>query len=310
MSDVLSRSGFSVYDAITNKIVAAIEAGVGTCRMPWHSMGKPIGLPTNATTYSEYRGVNVLSLWIAAMAKGYPTGEWATYKQWRAIDAQVRRDERGTLIVFYKQLELSPLDEQDPEQRIKRRYYAKPSWVFNAAQCDGYQPREPERTNEFDRYETVEAFVATAGARIEHGFPHACCRRDLDLIEMPKWEWFIRSATSTAAESYYGVLLHELTHWTGAEHRLNREYGKRFGDQAYAFEELIAEIGSAFLCAWLGISSEPREDHAAYVADWLKVLKSDRQAIFSAASAAQEAHEYLIARASRNESTNVEAAPA
>ena len=154
--------------------------------------------------------------------------------------------------------------------------------------------------------EQAEAFVAATGAMIEHGFPTACYRRDQDAIEMPKWEWFINSATSTAAESYYAVVLHELTHWTGAEHRLNRAWGKRFGDQAYAREELVAEIGSAFLCAALGISSEPREDHAAYVADWLKILKSDNRAIFTAASAAQEAHEYLMNRAAKNDAAAAE----
>src|SRR5260370_25136302 len=106
MSDVLSKSRFSIYDAVTAKIVKAIEAGAGTYTMPWHSPGKPIGLPTNAATYSEYRAVNVLSLWIASLARDYPTGDLATYKQWRDLGAQVRKGEQGTLIVFYKQIEL------------------------------------------------------------------------------------------------------------------------------------------------------------------------------------------------------------
>jgi len=288
----------SLYEAITKTIVDAIEAGVGTFQMPWHT-GKPIGLPMNATTYAAYRGVNVLSLWIAAFARNFPTGEWASYKQWQSIDAQVRHGEQGTLIIFYKQIEKSALDETDPDQRIERRYYAKPSWVFNAAQCDGYEPRGPEPSNQLERIEDAEAFVEAIGARIEHGHPMACYRRTADMIEMPKWESFIASTTSTAAESYYGVLLHELTHWTGAEHRLKRDYGKRFGDEAYAREELVAELGSAFLCSWLGITAEPRQDHAAYLGSWLKVLKSDSRAIFTAASAAQEAHDYLIQRAAQ-----------
>jgi len=297
---VRAKPGPDLYQTVTDKIVAAIEAGANTFAMPWRAAGKPIAIPSNATTYAAYRGVNVLSLWIAALVKNYPTGEWASYKQWQSIDAQVRQGEQGTLIVFYKQIEKSALDETDPDQSIVRRYYAKPSWVFNAAQCDGYEQREPEHTNTLERIEVAEAFVESIGAKIEHGHPMACYRRTSDVIEMPRWDWFIASATSTAAEGYYAVLLHELTHWTGAEHRLNRDYGKRFGDEGYAMEELVAEIGSAFLCAWLGIVPEPRPDHAGYVASWLKVLKNDSKAIFAAASAAQEAHEYLIGRAEMN----------
>jgi len=298
---VQAKAGSGLYQMVTDKIVAAIEAGVNTFTMPWHASGRSVAIPTNATTYANYRGINVLALWIAALAKHYPTGEWASYKQWQSIDAQVRHGEQGTVIVFYKQIEKSALDETDPDQRIVRRYYAKPSWVFNAAQCDGYERREPEHSNTLERINVAEAFVEAIGARIEHGHSMACYRRASDVIEMPKWDWFIASPTSTAAESYYAVLLHELTHWTGAEHRLNRAYGKRFGDEAYAMEELVAEIGSAFLCSWLGITLEPREDHAAYLGSWLKVLKRDSRAIFTAASAAQEAHEYLIQRATKND---------
>src|SRR5262249_16114707 len=150
---------------------------------------------------------------------------------------------------------------------VQYRYYAKPSWVFNAAQVDGYEPVDPDVVpNRFDKLDVAEAFVAASGAKVEYGFNTACYSRDRDLIGMPKPEWFAGTARSTAAESYYAILLHELTHWTGAEHRLNREYGKRFGDEAYAMEELTAELGAAFLCASLGISSEPREDHAGYIA--------------------------------------------
>lgn len=301
-TDVHSKSGYSLYDAVTNKIVTAIEAGAAEFKMPWHTFGKPIAIPSNATTYATYRGVNVLSLWIAALTAGYPTGSWATYKQWKDIGVQVRRGERGTLIVFYKQIELTALEDADPDQRTIRRWYARPSWVFNAAQCEGYVAYEPPASNSCDRHGDAEAFIAAIDPRIEHGFEAACYRIDRDVIQMPRWEWFMASPTRSAAEAYYGVLLHELTHWTGAEFRLNRAYGKRFGGQAYAFEELIAEIGSAFSCSYLGISAEPRADHAAYVASWLRVLKSDPQAIFTAASAAQEAHEYLIGRATRNDS--------
>ena len=303
MSDqVLSRSRFTVFDAITNKIIDAIESGTREFRMPWHSPGRPIGLPMNATTYAEYRGVNILMLWLAAMSNGYPTGEWASYKQWQAHDAQVRRGERATLIVFYKQVETSPMEDADPDH-IQHRFIARPSWVFNAAQVEGYQPIDPrEAMARFDKHEAAEGFVLASGAKVEHGRPTACYRPDRDVIEMPKHEWFMATSASSPAENYYAVLLHELTHWTGAGHRLHREYGKRFGDHAYAMEELTAELGAAFLCASLGISSAPREDHAAYIASWLEVLKKDNRAIFSAASMAQEAYAYLVAKVESGDS--------
>ena len=294
--EVFSGSKLTIYDAITNKIVDAIEAGTATCRMPWHSPGRPIGIPVNATTYTEYRGVNVLTLWITAATRGYSTGEWASYKQWQSIDAQVRRGEQGTLIVFYKQIETSPMEDADPD-RIRYRFLARPSWVFNAAQVDGYQPIDPrEAMTHFDKHEAAEGLVLASGAKVEHGHSMACYRPGRDVIEMPKQEWFMPTSTSSPAENYYAVLLHELTHWTGAEHRLKRDFGRRFGDTAYAMEELVAELGSAFLCAALGISSEPREDHANYVGSWLEILKRDKRAIFKAASMAQEAYSYLSAK--------------
>jgi len=301
-TQVLSRAQSSVHETITKKIIDAIEAGVGKARMPWHSPGRPIGIPINATTYAHYRGVNILLLWMAAMAKSYPTGEWASYKQWQERDAQVRKGEQGTLIIFYKQIEVTPLEDADPEYHAEYRYFAKASWVFNAAQIDGYEPVDAdELLGKFDKHEAAEGFVGLSGAKVEHGFAQACYRRDRDLIEMPQPEWFMDSCTSTAAESYYAVLLHELTHWTGAEHRLNREFGNRFGDYAYAMEELVAELGSAFLSAELGISSELRDDHAMYIGSWLEVLRKDNRAIFTAASMAQEAFAYLTAKAEKNE---------
>lgn len=303
-NQVFSRSRFTVFDAITNKIIEAIEAGVGKARMPWHSPGRPVGIPVNATTYAEYRGINILTLWLSAMSKGYPTGEWATYKQWKDIKAQVRRGERHTLIVFYKQVETSPMEDADPDH-IEYRFVARPSWVFNAAQVDGYQALDPhEALASFDKHEAAEGFVLASRAKVEHGSPIACYRRDRDVIEMPKHEWFMATSASSPAENYYGVLLHELTHWTGAEHRLNREFGKRFGDRAYAMEELIAELGAAFLCASLGISSQPREDHATYIASWLEVLKKDNRAIFTAARMAQEAFSYLVGKVEGPPSTS------
>jgi antirestriction protein ArdC len=143
--------------------------------------------------------------------------------------------------------------------------------------------------------EQAEAFVSATGASISHGGARAFYRPATDSIQLPPREAFIGSLTSTPAEAYYSTLLHELTHWTGAETRCNRQLGKRFGDQAYAIEELVAELGAAFLCADLGITDEPRADHAQYLASWLSVLKADKKAIFTAASKASETAAFLAA---------------
>jgi antirestriction protein ArdC len=148
--------------------------------------------------------------------------------------------------------------------------------------------------------EQVAAFIQATGADIRHGFHAARYRRDLDCIEMPNPELFIGTGTSSPIEAYHAVLGHECIHWSGAVHRLNREFGQRFGDKAYAFEEIIAELGAAFLCSAFRIVNEPRPDHAAYVVSWLEILDRDTKAIFTAASKAQEAVEFLIHLAAAN----------
>jgi len=287
-SEVLSK--FSVYDAITAKIVRAMAENNGRFEMPWHRGGTPLSVPVNAVSQEPYRGVNILALWAEAAAKEYGTPLWASYKQWQSLGAQVKHGERGTMIVFYRRVEPNG-GELDLE--LFPRYLARAYWIFNAAQVENFTPPDrPERTPvEID--DDVEAFVRATEARISHGLPHACYRHDFDLIEMPQTTWFMGSSTRNPTQGYYAVLLHELTHWTGAKHRLDRDFGQRFGDQAYAFEELVAELGAAFMCAAFSITNEPRPDHAKYVASWLKVLNNDSRAIFTAASRAQEAIQYL-----------------
>lgn len=296
MSAVLSKP--NVYESVTAKIVAAIEAGAEKSQRPWHA--PELLAPMNASTSSYYRGINVLALWIEAMDRGYSTSQWASYKQWQGIGAQVRKGERGTMIVFYKRLEDQTTEEEDhTENRL--RFVARASHVFNVQQVDGFDPLAPERPDQFQAHEQAEAFIEAVGAKIEHGFREARYRHDLDNIEMPERSWFVGTDTRSPLESYYGVLLHELTHWTGPPHRLGRNMGKRFGDDAYAMEELVAELGAAFACSALGITSEPRPDHATYVLSWLNVLKRDPKAIFTAASKAQEAFEHLAYLATRND---------
>ena len=289
---VLSASRLDVYQAITGKIVAAIEAGAGEFVMPWHSFGKPIARPTNAFTGVGYRGVNVIALWAEAVLTGYGSGVWASYKQWRELGAQVRRGERGSVIVFYKPIERGA-DAGEGDARDGQRLVARAYQIFNAAQVDGWTPATPQPASPADVLAFVEDFVSATGAEVRHGGEVARYLIQKDLIEIPDRNRFYGTPTSSPTESYYAVLLHELVHWTGAKQRLDRTYGKRFGDEAYAVEELVAELGAAFLCADLEITNEPRPDHAAYVAHWLRVLERDPRALFTAARAAVVSAEHL-----------------
>lgn len=300
-NEVLSDTKQSIYDLVTSKIIAMIEEGEGQYKTPWHVPAGMATQPMNAATLAEYRGINILNLWIGAMVAGYPAPIWASYRQWQGLGAQVRKGEKGTLVVFYKRLETTAQEEDDPDQSKGLRFVAKASWAFNASQVDGYTPDVAPKESEVVRIAEAEALVAASRAEIRHGLARACYRKSIDAIEMPDRSWFTGTPTSSPTEAYYGVLLHELTHWTGASHRLNREFGKRFGDEAYAMEELVAELGSAFLCAAFGISTEPRPDNAIYVSSWLKVLKRDNRAIFTAARKAQEAFEHLAYLATHND---------
>ena len=285
-----------VYRAVTDKIVAAIEAGAGEFVLPWHRSQWGIGRPTNASTTMPYHGVNVVALWAEATMRRFDSGFWATYKQWQSEGAQVRKGETGSMIVFFKKLEPGePAEGAEAETGPKHRLVAKSSWVFNAEQVDDWSEPDTLRfpRSDADILEGVENFVRATGAAIEHRGQSAYYDPRADLVVVPDRQRFLGSPTSSPTESYYATLLHELTHWTGAKHRLDREFGKRFGDQAYAMEELVADLGAAFLCADLEITNEPRPDHAAYLAHWLSILKQDSGAIFLAARLANAAGEYL-----------------
>lgn len=278
---------FDIHQHITDQIIAAIEGGVGEFQLPWHRASGAIFRPTNIASKKTYRGVNVLALWAASESKHYTSGIWGTYRQWAEIGAQVRKGEKSTYIVFYKEL-ANTSDDEDTTRLIAR---ATP--VFSAEQVDGYAPEPVEAATPIDPIESADAFVAATGANIQHGGDRAYYRPSTDSIQLPNRHVFTGSATISPAESYYATLLHELTHWTSHPSRCGRELSKRFGDDAYAMEELIAELGAAFLCNGLGITAELRADHAQYLAGWLKVLKNDKRAIFTAASKASAAAQFL-----------------
>lgn len=293
---------FDVHQEITNKIIEAIEAGAGEFVMPWHR-GSAQGRPVNAITGKPYNGANVLSLWVTAQALGYSSNEWATYKQWAEKGAQVRKGEKSALVMFYKPVTSQDEregDEQDDEKKARRGLIARAFRVFNAAQVDGYTPKQAEAPKiarpDFVDLAEADDFMKQTGADIRTGGDRAYFSTAGDYIGLPAKSAFYGSRTSSPAESYYSTAFHELTHWTGHKSRLDRiETGLkgRFGGEAYAMEELVAELGAAFLCADLGVSVDPRLDHAQYIENWLKVLKDDKRAIFTAASKATEAAGFL-----------------
>jgi antirestriction protein ArdC len=289
-----TENRFDVYRTITEKIIAALEEGAGPFVMPWHNPGKRLSRPKNAATGSAYRGVNIVALWVEGAFKSYASNLWATYRQWQKLGAQVRKGEHGAVIVFYKEIELeNGSDDGGDGDSNRPRLIAKASRVFNSEQVEGWQPPKPEILSEFEIKDNVEAFVQATRADIRHGGYIACYRPSGDYIQMPEPNFFINGPSRTATEAYYSVLCHELVHLSGAPHRLNRQFGERFGDAAYAAEELVAELGAAFLCADLQITNGLRADHAAYLQQWIELLQNDRKAIFVAASKASQAADYL-----------------
>jgi antirestriction protein ArdC len=273
-----------IHQDVTNKIVAAMEADPGQWTKPWSTNGRP----KNATTGRRYSGVNILLLGLSGASKGYPSGLWASYKQWQGVGAQVNVGEKGTAIVY-----ASTFTPKDAEPDTKSIAFLKSSSVFNAAQVDGYTAEEAAPVSTVQRIKDVDQFTHATGADVRHGGDRAYYSLSQDFIGMPEPSSFKDTATATATEGMYGTLLHELTHWTGHKSRCDREFGKRFGTQAYAAEELVAELGASFLCAGLGLAAEPRPDHAQYLNSWIRLLKADKRAIFTAASKASQAVEWL-----------------
>ena len=305
MSDTqnTSTNHSDVYRKVTDAIINAIETGnVGTWRMPWHTSGRYAFSPINVTSKKPYRGINTLCLWAASQAKGYESGEWGTYKQFQERGAQVRRGEKSTTVVFWKWANTTT-DTQDSEDTKtgSRLLFTRGYSVFNAAQVDGYTPKAEPDVPMPERVESAEQFFPGIGADLRHGGNRAYYSMDGDYIQMPVFGAFHENV------AYYSTLAHEHTHWTAKDNRCDRQLGKRFGDMAYAAEELIAELGAAFTLANLGLSTEPREDHSQYINSWLKVLRADSKAIFTAASRAQHATDWLVARAADSSRVGVAA---
>lgn len=283
----------TLHEKVTHQIIDAMESATNF-QLPWHINKE---LPINALTNNKYQGINTVSLWSNSMHKQYDSCYWATYRQWQELDAQVQKGERGSTIITYK-----PVTNKageiicSTEPPYKPKVLIRSATVFNANQVKNWQPsidNSSPLTDLTNRLESADTFVSNTSASITTGGNQAFYNPQKDIINMPIRKLFTGSSTCTPTEGYYSTLLHELIHWTGNEKRCNRDIAGRFGKAAYAREELIAELGSAFLCAELGITKLPRPDHSSYIKSWIKVLREDVTAIFSAASKATTAVCYL-----------------
>lgn len=261
--------------------------------MPWHHDGKSTTRPVNIGSSRPYRGINRLALWVAAMAAGYSSGVWGTYRAWQAAGAQVRKGEKATAVVLWKETNWRSHEEDREDEDAERpRLFARAFSVFNAQQVDGYQAETAEvpMLSETERLPHAETFITNLGIQTVFGGSQAFYRPSTDTVHMPPFEVFRDAA------SFYGCWIHETGHGSGAEHRLNRDLSGRFGSAAYAADECCVEILSGLILADLGIAHHPRPDHAAYVSSWLEVLKDDPKAIFTAASKAQQAADWMHAQ--------------
>ncbi len=279
-----------LFAQITDRIAAQIDAGVAPWRKPWTATS---GGPPRNLSGRVYRGAN--SFWLALAADaygyGYASPVWLTFNQAKAAGGSVRKGEKGQFVFFWSFSE--KVDEETG--RPKKVVWAKVYTVFNIAQCDGVTiPDAPVRT-EIERHAGADAIIAATGATIRHGGDRAFYHPSSDVVCVPRAENF------KDRDAYYAIVFHEIGHWTGAKTRLDREFGKRFGDDAYAFEELVAELTAAFVCGAVGISNPDREDHAAYLGQWSRILKSDPKAFITAAGKAQAAADFILSAGARED---------
>ncbi|CAN5319274.1 zincin-like metallopeptidase domain-containing protein [soil metagenome] len=283
----------SLYDEVTARIISELEAGRVPWVQPWGKTGTGPGLPRNALTARSYSGVNVLILWGAVIEQGWPSQSWLTFRQAIEAGGCVRKGERGTTVVYADRFipEAERARAVETGGDAKAIPFLKRFTVFNVAQCEGLRPglaADPAPLPERQIVPVAESVIAASGVDFIVRGDRAFYVPSLDFVQVPPQPAFFEQI------NYYRTCLHELTHATGHVSRLGRNLTNSFGGKDYAREELIAEMGSAFLCAALGI--EPTVRHADYLASWLEVLREDSRAIFRAASAASKAADWLLAR--------------
>ncbi len=281
---------------VQNQLLELMETHGSDWVKSWSSRAVD-GLPYNKFTGTVYDGINTFTLLGASHENGYVCNQWATLKNWNDAGYQIKKGSSCEYIIFSKPLKKESKSQVDDNgDPIIKNYWINQTYaVFNAEQVEGYEieTSEPETKSEVEILENVEQYIKNTGASIHHGGSRAFFTPSRDEIHMPKPEQFKSTGTSTAQVNYYGTLLHELIHWTGYKDRLNRIKGKSFGDNDYAFEELVAESGSAVLCALLGISIEPRPDHAKYLNNWIQGIKDNPNAMISAFKLSTKAIKYL-----------------
>lgn len=295
----VEASAADPYARITGRIPEQLEQGVRPWTKPWSAehLGGRVTRPLRSTG-EAYQGINVLLLWMEAVAAGHGSRTWMTYRQALALGGQVRKGERGCPVVYFGTLANGSADGGEAEGRAEEEArevrFLKTYTVFNVAQIDGLTERftsaagEPPALPAPERIAHADVFLGALGIEVRHGGGQAFYSASEDRIQLPPLE------AVHDVESYYTTWGHEAVHATRHPTRLDRDFGRqRFGDEGYAREELVAELGSAFLAADLGLYIEPRDDHAAYLATWIKVLQGDKRAIVSAAAHAERAVTFL-----------------
>jgi antirestriction protein ArdC len=282
----------NLYAEVTARVIAELEQGRLPWVQPWEGAACGCTMPENGATGRRYSGINVLILWSAVIERGYGSQRWLTFRQALGLGGNVRRGEKGTTVCYADRF--TPRAEveraRDKNRDARQIAFLKRFTLFNVDQCDGL-PEELTRVVELPaERETIpraEALIAATGADFRIGGSHAFYAPDLDYVQVPPQQAFREQI------NFYRTVLHELGHWTGHASRLGRDFSGGFGSAAYAREELVAEMASAFTCASLSI--QPTVRHADYVGAWLAVLREDEKAIFRAASLASKAADYLLA---------------
>jgi len=274
----------NIYESVTTRIIEALEKGVNPWKKPWNCL--QYGVLRNADTNRPYRGLNTLLLNMATMAGGYSDPRWLTYKNAEKLGGTVKKGEKGTQIIFWNFLSVDK-NNTDPDAKDKKIPFARAYTVFNVEQCEGIKvaPLEAQAQVSGEQNELAERLIENVGI-LSQG-TRAFYSPLKDSVTLPKPDLF------ESLDLYYSTFYHEAVHRTGHPSRLDRDFTGRFGDASYAFEELVAEIGASFLCGCTGI---PLEDmrHPEYIASWLKVLKNDNKAVFTAAGKAQNAVDFIL----------------
>ncbi len=283
------------YQIITDTVIEQME-NLGSDWMKSWSTNAMSG-HHNVISKKAYQGTNTFLTAISSFKNGFQSNQWGTYRQWQSKGYSVKKGSKGTDIIFFDKIKIE--DKETEQERFVP--ILKGFSIFNADQIEDYWSGSAIPEKPTFKHEQTEQLVTNSKAIIKHGGSRAFYTSEADFIQMPHKTDFQDIDGSTAMENYYSTLLHELTHWTGHTSRLDRKLANKFGSNAYAFEELVAEIGSVFLTAMLGIEKQPQPNHAKYLNGWLEVLKQDKRAMVKAFGLAQKASDYILAYQDSNQ---------